>query len=84
VYRVEADEPLRRQVDALPVDGQVAFAELRVVLEVAPWSGEPINPTNPDGAVRVMAFGADSRGLASYVILDDQRRVELVQIAWFG
>ena len=31
-----------------------------------------------------MVFGPDGRGLAMYVILDDQRRVELVQIAWIG
>ena len=31
-----------------------------------------------------MVFGPDGRGLAMYVILDNQRRVELVQIVWIG
>lgn len=27
-------------------------------------------------------FGPERRGIATYLILDDERRVELLQIAW--
>ena len=39
MYRVELDEQAREQIDALPDDAVVAFAELRVMLETAPWDG---------------------------------------------
>jgi hypothetical protein len=82
VYRVVTDDQIKRQLDLLPQTALAALAELRVLLEVDPWVGEPVNPTNPDGAVRMTLFGADQSGIAVYLILENQRRVDLVQVAW--
>jgi hypothetical protein len=82
VYRVVTDDQIKRQLDVLPQTALAALAELRVLLEVDPWVGEPVNPTNPDGAVRMMPFGGEQSGIAVYLILESQRRVDLVQIAW--
>ena len=30
------------------------------------------------------AFGPTGQGIATYLILDDQRRVDLLQVAWLG
>jgi hypothetical protein len=48
VYRVEpVGEDITSAIDALPPDFLPAFAEVRVALEVSPWSiGQPYNPTN--------------------------------------
>lgn len=81
MYRVVTDDQIQRHLDALPRPAPAAFAELRVLLEVDPWAGGPVNPGNPDGPVRTMSFGPDREGVAAYLILDDQRRVDLLQIA---
>jgi hypothetical protein len=55
-----------------------------VLLELNPWAGGPVNPANCDGPVRTMSFGPSHEGVAAYLILEEQRRVDLVQIAWLG
>ena len=84
MYRVDADEQVQDQAARLPPDALAPFAELRTMLEVSPWSGNPINDDNPDGPVRIAPFGPERQGIATYLILDDQRRVDLLQIAWLG
>lgn len=82
MYIVETDGQAQHQIAALPSDALTAYAELRVVLETAPWSGRPYHRDNPDGPVRVRAFGTFS--LAVYLILEDQRRVDVLLVQWVG
>jgi hypothetical protein len=84
VYRVVTDELVQQQLDALPADALAAFAELRTLLEVHPWSGEPLNKANASGGVLTMAFGPHGEGLAYYLMLEDQRRVDLLTVIWTG
>lgn len=84
MYRIDTDDQAQHQVDALPHDALAFYAELRTTLEVSPWSGEPVNDQNPDGPVRTMIFGADHQGMATYLILDDQRRVDILSVLWIG
>lgn len=81
MYTVETDGQAQQQVDALPAEALTAYAELRVLLETSPWSGAPFRRENPDGALRVLTFGG-GRGLVVYLILDDQRRVDVLQVQW--
>jgi len=81
LYEIRTDEVAQHQVDALPVEALPAYAELRVVLETAPWSGGPYHRDNPKGALRVHTFGL---GMAVYLILDDQRRVDILKVMWVG
>ena len=83
MYGVDADPYLQQQIDALPSAALASFAEVRTLLEIAPWSGDPINDAHPHEPVRVASFGHDRQGLVTY-ILEAQRRVELIQIAWLG
>lgn len=54
------------------------------MLEIAPWGGEPINDDTPDGPVRTLAFGPAHQGLITYLILEDQRRVDLLDVLWLS
>ena len=84
MYGVETDEQAQQQVGALPADALNAYAEVRTVLEVNPWGGEPINDRNPDGPVRTLAFGEHHQGMVTYLILDEQRRVDVLSVLWLG
>jgi hypothetical protein len=60
----------------------VAYAELCVLLETAPWSGRPYHRNNPNGSVRVQPFA--TYGQVVYLILEDQRRVDVLIVQWAG
>jgi hypothetical protein len=80
LYTVTTDDQAKDQVDALPADALAAYAEVRVVLETAPWSGRPINRDNPDGQVRVRQLG--DHGMVVYLVLEDLRRVDILSVIW--
>jgi len=82
MYSVHLGAEAQAQVDALPVDALGAFAEIRVVLETAPWSGRPWVRENPDGALRALDLAG--AGFVLYVVLEEQRRVEVVEVIWVG
>lgn len=71
---------VRDALDALPREALLALAEVLDVLELAPWSGDPLVDRNPDGAVRTMSFGGT--GLITYVIVEHSGRVDLLQVHW--
>jgi len=82
VYRVTTDERSQPQVDALPAEALVAFAEARAMLEVAPWGGDPFDDENADAPVRTLPFGVIHQGLLTYLILERERRVDLLDVLW--
>jgi hypothetical protein len=51
-------------------------------LELTPWAGAPCRADKPDGNMRTMPFGKRSEGMATYVILEQQRRVVVVSVTW--
>ena len=83
-YLVEEDERAKAQVQALPAAALASYAEIRVVLEVAPWSGDSLNKANPNGAVRTATFGPASQGMVTYLVLEDIRRVDVLDVVWLG
>ncbi|MFI7004712.1 hypothetical protein [Nocardia sp. NPDC050175] len=72
------------QVDGLPVEALMHFAELISFLELTPWEGPPYRDDNPDSGMRRMAFGQGSEGLVVYVVLEQDRRVVVVSVTWVG
>ncbi|MDP9842671.1 hypothetical protein [Streptosporangium lutulentum] len=84
MYRVEHDPEALAQLDALPVEALPFYLELRAALETAPWGFPSASATNPDGPLRSAAFGDHKRGLAFFLILEDQRRVAVVKVLWAG
>ncbi|MBF6548845.1 hypothetical protein [Nocardia brasiliensis] len=67
----------------MPVELLTPFAELIAFLELTPWAGQPYQPGNPDGNLRKMVFGPAGEALATYLILEEQRRVVVVSLIWF-
>jgi hypothetical protein len=83
VYHITVDDHTQHQLDALPAEGQSAWQELRAVLEVAPWNGEPLYPTTPDG-VLTWQFGPHQEGLAYYLVIEHARQVAVLEVHWFS
>jgi Family of unknown function (DUF6247) len=63
VYRVTTDEHSQPQIEALTPAASAPFAEARVVLEVSPWSGDPLIAAKPDTGIRTLTFGPSSQGI---------------------
>lgn len=82
MYTVETDEQSDQQIAALPTAALSAFLEARILLEVHPWSGDPIHCGNPEGPVRILAFGRS--GMITYLIMEDLRRVDVLDVLWAG
>ena len=80
LYSVSLAGVAPAQVDALPAKALASFAELRVLLETVPWAGKAYRRDYPEGPVRTAAFGEG--GLATYLILERQRRVEIFEVLW--
>ncbi len=84
MYQVTTDERSQPQIEALPAAACAPFAEARVVLEVSPWSGDPLIGAKPDTGIRTLTFGPSSQGMITYLILEDQRRVDILDVLWIG
>lgn len=82
MYSVETDVEALPEIEALPAVALPLFAELMVLLETAPWSGDLLNRERPSANMRSHTFGPHGRGLAIYYILEDQRRVVVVRVLW--
>jgi hypothetical protein len=82
VYQVTTDAQSRPQIEALPVEALSPFAEARTVLEVAPWTGEPLIATRPDSGLRTLTFGPSGAGMITFLILEDRRRVDILDVLW--
>ena len=82
VYSYDAVPDAAAQIDGLPVSALPVFAELMAFLELTPWAGAPYRADKPDGTMRTMPFGKGAEGMATYVILEEQRRVVMVSVTW--
>jgi hypothetical protein len=80
VYTIDVDHEAREQIRALPAVVLTALAEAMTVLTLTPWNSDPINKENPDGAVRMLLF--NPRGMITYLIVEDQCRVDVLQVTW--
>jgi hypothetical protein len=80
VYRLVIDPVAEEQIATLPNEALRPLAELFTLLETAPWSGAPYNSAKPKGNMLTHAFG--ERGLATYIVMDDQRETVLLRVEW--
>jgi hypothetical protein len=83
-YKIDLDPQAIDQIRALPPEVTGAFREALTVLELVPWNGLPYNDDLPDGSLRELLFGPDSLGKVSYLILEDQRRVDVLNVVWLS
>ena len=82
-YRIVTDPQVRAEIRALPAEVLPLLAEAMGVLELTPWNGRPYNEADPDGWMRQLDF-ADDRGFVTYLVLDDQDRVDVLRVTWLG
>lgn len=54
------------------------------MLELVPWNGVSLSDAKPDGEVRQLVFGPLGKGLVTYLILEDRRRVDVLRVHWLG
>ncbi|GAA4927425.1 hypothetical protein EV188_1195 [Actinomycetospora succinea] len=73
---------VREALQTLPAEALVGLAAVIDVLELVPWSGDPLVDRNPGGAVRTMSFAGS--GLVTYVVVEHLERVDLLQVHWAG
>jgi hypothetical protein len=80
MYRIVTGGVVADQVAGLPGAALARYAQTLAVMELVPWNGDPINAENPDGNVRVLPFG--DAGMVIYLILEDQQRVDVLELIW--
>lgn len=68
----------------MPADAALVYAETLAVIRLVPWNGDPLSKANPDGAVRIMTFGPDGRGMVMYLILEREQQVDVISVTWAG
>lgn len=54
---VTTDGQSQPQIEAIPGDAPSPFAEARVALKIAPWSGEWLIAARPDSGLRTLTSG---------------------------
>ena len=75
-YSIDIDPQAQESIAALPTDALLALTEAFTLLELSPWSGQSVNAEkNPDAPVRNLPFGR--AGLLTYLVLDDEQRVDV-------
>ncbi len=84
MYEIETYEEVLDQLAELPREALLGHAEVLGVLKLAPWSGEPYNPAKPASAMRRFVFGRDGLGVVIYLVLEIDRRVDVVRVHWLG
>ena len=82
MYSYEQTAEVADALESMPVELLGHFAELITFLELTPWAGQPYQPRNPGGSLRKMTFGPNGEALATYVILEEQRRIVVVSLIW--
>ena len=48
------------------------------------WNGTVYNSAKPESPMRALSFGPEDQGDIVYLILEDQRRVDLLVVPWMG
>ncbi|TQS22064.1 hypothetical protein [Microbispora sp. KK1-11] len=81
MYAGDLDSVVRQQADALPTEAINPFRELRALLET-PLEWSALNLDSPKANLLTQALGG--RGLAVYLVLDEQRGVYIVRIDWLS
>jgi hypothetical protein len=79
-YEITIDVRAHDDIAALPAAALPLLAEVFALLQLTPWSTRPINPGNPDGAVRTLAFG--DGGMITVLVLDGLARVDVLTVSW--
>ncbi|GAA4891769.1 hypothetical protein [Actinomycetospora straminea] len=85
-YELEplARDEFDRELAELPDGVRASVEGLLEGLSIEPWTSAPMNEANPGGQYRFLAFASsDGYGFVTFVVLEAERRVSLVNLLWF-
>lgn len=82
MYRLVTHDQAREQVTALPAEALPGSAGTLGVMKLVPCNGRPRNEANPDGPVRQLVFGPGGYGLVTYLIMERDQRVDVLEVPW--
>ncbi|MGH3721416.1 MAG: hypothetical protein ACRDRW_12420 [Pseudonocardiaceae bacterium] len=82
MYSYDILSEAREQVDGLPLGALPFYAELITFLELTPWDGPPYREDKRDGNMRKILFGRGAKGIAVYLVLEQERRVVVLSVTW--
>lgn len=82
VYRIVVDGAVDDQLDHLPRQALLGYADVLTVLEEAPGGGRPYNDAVPEGPMRQYVFGPNGEGLVTYLVLEREREVHVLLVEW--
>lgn len=84
MYRVRTYPEARDAIASLPEAALAGYTEALGVIKLVPGNGEPINQANTGGEVRQLIFGPDGRGMMTYLVLEHQQLVDVLEVQWVG
>jgi hypothetical protein len=84
VYTVEPYPDVQEAITALPEAARAGYEDAVKVMGLIPWNGQPYSVDKPDGLMRQLVFGPYGKGLVTYLILEDQQRVDVLRVQWAG
>lgn len=82
-YKIDLDPAVIDQIRALPPEAADFLPDVLTVLELVPRNGLLYNDDLPDCSMRELLFGA-GKGKVTYLILQDQLRVDVLNVTWIG
>lgn len=84
MYTVEPYPEVEDAVAALPKVARAGYEDAVKVMGLMPWNGTPYVGSKPDGSMRTLVFGPYGNGIVTYLILEDQQRVDVLRVQWAG
>jgi hypothetical protein len=82
VYWIRPHPQAQDAISALPDAALESYAKVLGLLKVAPWGGDPIREDNPDANILTVPFGPG--GMVTYMILDREQEVHIIEVLWAG
>ena len=84
MYTVEPYPEAEAAIATLAKAARNGYDDAVKVMQLVPWNGQPYVASKPDGSMRQLIFGPGGAGLVTYLILEDQQRVDVLQVDWAG
>lgn len=84
MYTIEPYPEAEAAIAALPETARDGYDDAVKVMQLVPWNGQPYSDAEPGGPMRQLVFGPGGMGLVTYLVLEDQQRVDVLRVAWVG
>lgn len=84
MYTVEPYPEAEEAIAALPEAARAGYRDAVEVMALVPWNGRSYVCTKPDGPMRQIVFGPGGYGVATYLVLEDEQRVDVLRVQWAG